>query len=295
MKVAGGLSALVLVTTLFANMVTIGILPTGSDTSPRKLADNRGAPSAIAESRCNEDLVRATWGPERKLFTLDEPAPFPTLNAISDNPNWRNEAIFLNAKTVGSDTPWCSHLAVKDGDTVWIRAFVENSAADNLVDEDGVGEGAALGTRFRLSTDAERSTLVQVRATLASMTTKPPAIWSMVELEADAPFRLDPVHAAGEIISNVHPRGIAIQEDPWSESGVLVGYDVQDGRIPPGYEYSILVLVKARVTYTGRSITSYSVGVTSARSANLVRERFVVRERVGVDGVVRLAVFDGAA
>lgn len=40
------------------------------------------------------------WGPERTIFTTENPAPFNTLNSIIDNPNYGDERNFFSVSKI---------------------------------------------------------------------------------------------------------------------------------------------------------------------------------------------------
>ena len=189
----------------------------------------------------------SVWGPARELFTLDESAPFATLNSITDNPNEGDERAFFGVKLADDkqEGGFCSSRRVSDGDRVLLRFYVENSASDILVDESWKGVGLADGVVARIDPDETPSTLYRVRATISSTTSTPKEIYSSVELMSDYPIRLDYVAGSGMLYSNAHPAGIAV--DVWRTGGPL-GYEQLDGRVPPGYRYALIGTVEARVT-----------------------------------------------
>ena len=194
--------------------------------------------------------ISTGWGPTRPTYLLSHPAPHPTLNAITDSHAWGDERAFVDARLTRDTAAgsYCNSLGVADGDIVTIRAYLENSAADNLVDADGLGEGLARDVSIAFVPDKERSTLVRVWAQVTSSTTDPATVWDSVEFISDTPFRLDYLNGSGVVYSNLHPDSQPLDLGVWDGPGVLVGPRTLDGNLPPGYEYEMLVEVEARVT-----------------------------------------------
>lgn len=82
--------------------------------------------------------VSGVWGPDRALFTMQRPAPYPVINSIVDNPIDGDERRFFMVSR-GENTPEdgpCSSLRALDGDLLTFHIVVENSAAQYEDDPD---------------------------------------------------------------------------------------------------------------------------------------------------------------
>jgi hypothetical protein len=195
------------------------------------------------------ESATARWGPQRPLYTIKNPAPRATLNSITDNPNYGDERTFLDVKDARIEKPggFCGSRVVRDGDVLLLRAYVENSAADNLA---GTPEGTARDVVLRFEPDGDLATLRRITATVTSSSTEPRSVTSVVELASDEPFRLDPIAGSGRVYSNARPGGVTISPDPWRADSQLGG-DRLDGVIEPGYQFAVLVTYRVRVTRVG--------------------------------------------
>lgn len=85
-------------------------------------AERPPAPSHLTSCGTLEDgrSVSGGWGPDRELFTIASPAPYPVMNSITDNPVVGDErAFFLVKQSVDQeDGGWCSSARVRDGDVL---------------------------------------------------------------------------------------------------------------------------------------------------------------------------------
>lgn len=215
---------------------------------PVKIVEETAAADLLRDEGCAES-VTGGWWPDRETFTLEQPAGYPTLNSITDNPNEGDERSFFDVKPMTDDESggFCNTVHATDGDVLLLRAYVENSAADNLVDpETRTGEGLAENVQWTVRAEEERATLVKVVAELRSSTTRPKVIGDSVEITSDRPFRLDMVHGSATAYSNFFPEGLPLGGD--LAAGVTVGSLALDGNVPPGYDYSLILTVEARVT-----------------------------------------------
>jgi hypothetical protein len=211
--------------------------------APRAAALERGACGSLP----NRESATSVWFPERRMFTINEPAPFPTLNAIRDNPNEGDERAWFTVKSSQrlDAGGFCSSGRVGDGDILLFRSYVENSAADNLAEPDGQGEGVARDVRLHIQVDQEVASLRRVTGHISASNTEPKAIGSVVELSSDQPFRLDVVSGSARLYSNAAPQGVSLSDDLW-RTGVHLG---QNGSLVPGYQHAQIITFQARVTF----------------------------------------------
>lgn len=88
------------------------------------------APETSTPSRAEEEL-RPGYGPDRKLFSMTQPAPYPTLNSIVDNPNYGDERGFITVEEYGdncSDSERCGlggTIKVQPGREYRFQVYVE--------------------------------------------------------------------------------------------------------------------------------------------------------------------------
>lgn len=122
---------------------TIGIVDTASELLTKK---SLAAPMERAE------ISGGTSGPPRLLYRCMPNgnciAPnHVVFDSIANDPRVGNEAYFMGGKVLGSRGPTQPKVNVQVGDTVLIRAFIQNDAAVNAADSRSL---VAHGTRFSL-------------------------------------------------------------------------------------------------------------------------------------------------
>lgn len=195
-------------------------------------------------------VIKAGWGPERATYSVNGPyTTTPTLNSITDNPNYGDERVFFDVKSLSNAEAggWCTSVRVSDGALVVLRVYVENSAGYNPEKPDA---SVARGVTLSVKSDPADSSLRVLRATLRADNTTPSAVFDEVELVGTSPFRIDPIAGSARVTSNVFPAGIVLSDRVWT-TGALLGTSSLDGNIRPLYEDSLIVTLEARVTYLG--------------------------------------------
>lgn len=182
------------------------------------------------------------WGPERDTFTIASGgAPYPIFNSITDNPNYGDERNFLTVKSTRYTNAggWGDDVWANPGETFSIRALGENSGADNA---GVVSAGALQDARIRLSVTSTANGDHVVRAELSAVNSM--TVWDSVIIHTRPGVELDFDPVTLQLHNNIYPQGVALEGDPFSEDGALVGFETQDGVIPPGYRYDFFVIVE---------------------------------------------------
>jgi hypothetical protein len=191
---------------------------------------------------------QAGWGPSRPSFTMKDPAPYATIDAIVDNPYYGDERTFLDSKTYADKKAgsFCSVTSVGtggDGELVLVRSFLEPSAATNLGGANGVG--TAKGVQLRFSISGNGTSLVTLEATVTSANTIPPAIWAGTQISAPWPFEAVPVQGSAIAYSEGHNvRGVPVASTVWT-TGAPIG---PGGVLDPGAQSDTIVVGLVRVT-----------------------------------------------
>lgn len=214
-----------------------------ADSGPPRGPESCGLPGGFS-------LARSDWGPDRATYTIDTAdGQEPVFNSITNNPSYGNELAFVDAKDTHVKTMggYCRELAVVDGETLWLRAYAENSAQDpTRIEPPDVR--VATNSRIEFIEDSDPSSLRMVTAVITSDNANPSRVWSTLALVGTTPFRLD---LLGQVIvySNQHPSGYPIADTAWNGGGALFGFDHADGQMRPGYQYALVVVATVRVTY----------------------------------------------
>ena len=179
------------------------------------------------------------WGPARPTFTIQSPAPYAVLNSITDNPNYGDERNFLTVVPSDKVPPAGAYkdvLKVSPGDRLTFRGYYENSAADNFeVTAPSWLQGAAATFSYETKPTLQKAAYLSIRADNSA------TIWDGVVLHSEDLFTLKYVDGTARIYNNAHSLQVGGYQfhfdDLRSADGMLLGYEVMDGRIRPGYQY----------------------------------------------------------
>jgi hypothetical protein len=244
----GGL-ALGIVGGLIVWIVTVPFTPSATDVPPPTVTQVHGP---LTRPACGLGLgVRsmagqAGWGPSRQMFTEANPAPYPTIDSISDNGPYGDEVTFLDAKPLADDRSggFCKVTQVhRDGELIVVRAYVENDAAGNLGGPNGVG--TAKGIRLRLWESGRGSSLVTIWAEITGSNIQPKAIWDATQLSAPWQFHVDAADQPLTQYSDTHPKGTGVAQSAWTEGALLGDHGTLD---PARGQGAVIVAGILRVT-----------------------------------------------
>ncbi len=192
----------------------------------------------------NSDIsVGGGWGDSdngRSSYTIDQInsgilADTITFNSISDG-KIGDEKNFVGAKASGEDVEYwnADSISVQDGETYTIRLYLHNNNPKGV-------EAVAVDVKTTFSLPTEVSTEHTIIGYLDSSNAQPSRYWDGVTLISDTPFFIEYVEGSAKFY-NTKLFGIELDNDIIT-SGVLVGYDALDGRIPGGYEYDGVVII----------------------------------------------------
>lgn len=180
------------------------------------------------------------WGPSRPTFTMAQPADHVTFNSITDNPNIGNELNFVGARDANSANVWFDSIKVEEGHEYLVRAYVHNNAAENL---NLVAQNVT--TKFNVPTTTGKS--VTVAGFINSSNASPSEIWDETTFTSDKDFNLAYVPGSALFENNVFgPSGIKLSDNIVTNSGVLLGFDKLDGRIPGCLKFAGYVSFKVK-------------------------------------------------
>lgn len=191
------------------------------------------------------------WGPDRVMFTLQQPPKFAVLNSISNATNYGDERNFVTAQASG-DQEWSDDVDVRPGDRVTVRFYYENSAQDDLGESQASWiQGCRLTIRYT-SVPAQKLVVQGIfSANNAS------SIWDTATLHSDQDVEITPIGESATLYNSIFTQekgGLRLDSAGlFSEEGGLVGYAGMDGVLRPGYEFSGAVFVDFEVTQPSRT------------------------------------------
>lgn len=225
-------------------------VPSTDEKAESDIAWQTGGPSDRACGTVSMNhTVNSQWGPDRPTYTMDDPAPWVTLNSITDNPFEGDERAFLEVKSATNKDigGYCGGFRVVDGDILLFRVYVANSAGVMPVDPTR-NVASEVGLQFKQ--DSQVSSLRHVTAYLSSTSANPREVWSTIELISEQPVRIDPIAGSCTVYSNAIPIGLRLDDDPW-ESKAMLGVARLDGELRPVTDDSLIVTCEVRITRVG--------------------------------------------
>ena len=193
------------------------------------------------------------WGPDRKTFTIDNPADFVTFNSITNNPNIGDERNFVGIREAGSNSPWQDNMQVQRGKEYTVRMYVHNNAASslNLIAKD-------VTARFTLPTNTAKS--IQVDGAITSSNATPNMVYDHATFNGSEDFNLAYVSNTLKFENNAFgPNGVALPESIFDQRGALLGYDKLDGKIPGCFQYAGYVTFKVKPQFAPEPTPDFSV------------------------------------
>ena len=217
------------------------ILPNGSIAEVPASCDGFTAPS---EPTVPDLSGNGYWGPVfRPTFPLGNPAPFPVLNSMTNNPAVRNgsndERDFVKVSATNNLNDLTETLEVTDGQEVYVFAYVHNNAAAGVTARNVIAQ-------FDVNREAWQSTITGkftngVDGFIHSSNASPATVYDRGSFTADQPFRISYVPDSAQWEGMGAP--IMAIDDPTTGTGAWLG------NIQSGVENSGWVSFKARITF----------------------------------------------
>ncbi|MDO4902430.1 MAG: hypothetical protein Q4A21_02635 [bacterium] len=197
-------------------------------------------------------IAAQAWGPDRKLFTMESPAPYITFNSISNNPViGGSETDFVGIREKGSNAAWTNQMKVQPGKEYQVRMYVHNDASENL---NLVAENVT--AKFNLPTTTGRN--IQVLGAVSASNANPGQVHDGANFVADQDFNLAYVAGSAIYENNVFKNGTKLPDSIMTSTGAKLGYDKMDGRIPGCMKYSGVVVITVKPQFAEVSKISLS-------------------------------------
>lgn len=209
------------------------------------------------------------WGPERKTFTMENPAPYNTFNSITDNPDVGDERNFFRVRDVNQDkrgeeaiNEWTDAIELKDGGEYEACVYVANSAENRSSQAENVHVSVNMPTK-----DSVFGYAFVVNAFVSADNAKPKQIWDNVVLKSEYPFHVKIISAVYyNNIKTEKSSGFKLGEDLFTRKGSLIGYRKMDGMMPASFAASGYVLI--RFKYVGHPFWEWMDSRVLGRIAN---------------------------
>jgi hypothetical protein len=193
------------------------------------------------------EITGGTSGPPRLLYRCMPNgnciAPnHVVFDSIANDPRVGNEAYFMGGKVLGSRGPIQPKVDVQIGDTVLIRAFIQNDAAVNAADSRSL---VAHGTRFSLRIPTNSASELPLIGVISAANAVPQQIHDGVFLSSKKRFAIEYDWGSAVLANRMH-KGLPLNDDIIGE-GALVGSGRPNGTFPPGLSNYAAVLLLVHI------------------------------------------------
>lgn len=183
------------------------------------------------------------WGPDRKLFTMENPATFVTFNSITNNPEVGDERNFLVIKDAANTNAggWQDTMNAEAGKEYLVRVYVHNDAASNL-------NLKATNTRVKVNVPNTTGKSVDLGGFVTADNAEPKEVWDTAKFTSNSDFNVTYVAGSAKLYNNHFGQtGATLSDSIVTNTGALVGYDKLDGIVPGCIEYAGYVTFKVKV------------------------------------------------
>ena len=214
-------------------------------TTHRNIIKSTSAVIAVLAATCivQSILNVSAWGPDdRDTFTLEQPAPHPTFNSITDNPILQDERNFVRIREAGVGN-FGNEVQLVPGKEYEVYSYFHNNAASNL---NTSGKGIAQGVRMKsqypsIVKPGERA---MVSSEITATNTIPTSVWDEAYMTTTSTVALRYVQASAVIHTEGAADGRVLSTDLFSSTGTYLGYNILDGLLPGCAEYSGYVVYR---------------------------------------------------
>ena len=187
-------------------------------------------------------FVALAWGPERATYTMAHPADHVVFNSITDNnKEIGDERYFVSASEYtgnAANNKWTDNTAVEDGKEYVVRMYVHNNAASNL-------KLTAENTRAYVVLPTNTAKSITVNGKISASNANPTTVWDQTTFTSKngEEFNLAYVPGTAKYYNTKDGKERSFKldtanNDLFTSTGVLLGYDQMDGKLPGCSEYS---------------------------------------------------------
>ena len=177
------------------------------------------------------------WGPVRQTFTMENPAPYPTFNSITDNPTVGDERNFVRIRPDDATSNFGDTVALTPGKNYQVMVYYHNDAASNLNDS-GVGIAKNVTARVQMPASVAGGSSATITGFINSSNANPTSVWDEATASSSSAVALRYVQGSAKIASsNGAVKGAALPDSLFT-TGTNLGYNALDGTLPGCLQYS---------------------------------------------------------
>ncbi len=195
------------------------------------------------------------WGPQRDVYTMQQPADHVTFNSITDNPNYGDERQFVTIRDNASGQATDSANMVP-GHEYTVQIYIHNDAASNL---NASGVGVAKDVKVRAQVPATVNGQETVDGFVSASNAKPAEVYDSADLKSTGQVQLEYVGGSGKLSTATQQTALP---DSLATSGVTVGDSDLSGVWHGCIEYAGAVTFKIRVKDTSAPNFSFTKQVS---------------------------------
>lgn len=193
------------------------------------------------------EINGGTWAPSRLLYRCmpDGKCIAPdhvVFDSIANDPRVGNEAYFMEAQVLGSPGSMQRRVNVRVGDTVLVRALIENDAAMNTTDSHAL---FAKDTRIGLRIPTNSSSELPLIGVISAANAAPRHIDDGVFLSSKKRFAIEYDWGSAVLANRTH-KELSLSDEIIGE-GVLVGSSRANGTFPPGLSNNAAVFILVHI------------------------------------------------
>jgi len=189
----------------------------------------------------NMNTNETFWGPERKTFTMDNPASYPTFNSITDNPTIGDERDFVRIGEIKPDkTDLGNEVELISGKQYLVYVYFHNDSSSTFNDSGHDHKGVAIQTKMSVSfpnvvsPDAPGA----IRGVIKAENAQPSSVWDTASVfSSNGEIHLRYVSGSAKIYNDWDTNNLILPSTLFSEDGTLIGLDELNGVIPGCEEY----------------------------------------------------------
>ncbi len=195
----------------------------------------------------------SAWGPERDVYTNENPAPQAVFNSITNNAAVGDERDFVRiveVKNDGTKDPYKNELTIRAGHDYEVYIYYHNnaSASYNTAEEQfkGVARNVRVSAAFPQSLEAGETG--EVNAIISAERTLVKEVYDEAKVTAEEKVKLAYISGSAKIYNGGEANGSVLSTNLFSEEGTLIGYNTLNGVIYGCDEYSGQIVFRIRAT-----------------------------------------------
>jgi len=187
------------------------------------------------------------WGPDRKVYTMENPAQEVTFNSITNNPDVGDERNFVRIKEATPGTTYTDNATLEPGKVYEMMVYYHNNAATRL-NESGVGIAHGATVRMELPATVKAGVNAALAGNISAVNANPKTVWDEAygKNATNADIALRYLDGSAKFTSNGAVNGQTLPDSLFT-TGANLGFDSQNGELPGCNEFAGYVTFKFRV------------------------------------------------